>query len=67
MDEFFIGTDSYKLGTGTPTFGTRFHHICTMLYQQDKKSWYQVPPLWYHGTTTLSSASRKKLWTLKMW
>ena len=38
-----------KLGTGTPTFGTRFHHICTMLYQ--------VPPLWYHGTTTLSPPS----------
>ena len=35
-----------KLGTGTPTFGTRFHHICTMLYQ--------VPPLWYHGITALS-------------
>ena len=31
MDEIFIGTDSYRLGTGTPTFGTRFHHICTML------------------------------------
>ena len=32
MDEIFIGTYSYKLGTSTPTFGTRFHHICTMLY-----------------------------------
>ena len=31
MDEIFIGTDLYRLGTGTPTFGTRFHHICTML------------------------------------
>ena len=41
---------SYNLGTGTPTFGTRFHHICTMLYQ--------VPPLWYHGTTTLSPPSQ---------
>ena len=51
MDEIFIGTDSYKLGTGTPTFGTRFHHICTMLYQ--------VPPLWYHGTTTLSPPSEE--------
>ena len=46
MDKFFIGTYSYKLGTGTPTFGTRFRHICTIFYQ--------VPPLWYHGTTTLS-------------
>ena len=48
-EETFIGTDSSKLGTGTPTFGTRFHHICTMLYQ--------VPTLWYHGTTTLSPPS----------
>ena len=46
MDEIFVGTESYKLGTGTSTFGTRFHHICTMLYQ--------VPPLCYYGTTTLS-------------
>ena len=45
----FNGTDTYMLGTGTPTFGTRFHHNCTMLYQ--------VPPLWYHGTTTLSPPS----------
>ena len=45
----FNGTDTYKLGTGAPTFGTRFHHNCTMLYQ--------VPPLWYHGTTTLSPPS----------
>ena len=22
-----IGTDSYKLGTGTPIFGSKFHHI----------------------------------------
>ena len=49
MDEILIATESYKLGTGTPTFGTRFHHIGTMLYQ--------IPPLWYHGTTTLSPPS----------
>ena len=47
----FNATDTYKLGTGTPTFGTRFHHNCTILYQ--------VPPLWYHGTTTLPSPSIK--------
>ena len=46
MDEIFIGTESYKLGTGTPTFGTRFHHVCTMLY---------------HGTTTLSPPSKKRI------
>ena len=49
MDEFFIGNDSYKHGTGTTTFGTRFHHICIMVYQ--------VLPFWYHGTTTLSPSS----------
>ena len=54
-DETFISTDSSKLGTGTPTFGTRFHHICTMLYQ--------VPPLWYHGTTTLSPPSKKEIFS----
>ena len=52
MDEIFIGTDSYRLGTGTPTFGTRVHHICKMLYQ--------VPPFWYHGTITLLPPSCKR-------
>ena len=33
MDKIFIGAYTYKLGTGTLTFGTRFHHICTILYQ----------------------------------
>ena len=49
MDEIFIGTYSYKLGTGTPTFCTRLHDICTTLYHK--------PTLWYHGTTTLSPPS----------
>ena len=40
--KFILG----RLGTGTTTFGTRFHHCCTMLYQ--------VPLPWYNSTITLS-------------
>ena len=51
IDGIVIGTASYRFGTGVPVFGTRFHHLCKMQYQ--------VPPLWYHGTTTLSLPSKK--------
>ena len=46
-------------GTGSTYFGTGFH----VLWYWFHYIWYQVPPLVYHGTTTLSPPSfqRKKI------
>ena len=53
IDEIVLGTDSYRLGIGTPIFGTMFHYLCKMLNKVPHSSGTIVPLYAYYYPVNL--------------